>query len=76
MLAFPRLSSKHTRRRKELALSQFILTSTIVIHTLDLMRAVYVNIFSCKEFDAEAAGRFTASWFRSGDWSSTVVARR
>ena len=55
---------------------QFILTSTIVIHTLDLMRAVYVNIFSCKEFDAEAASKFTASWFSSGDWSSTVVARR
>src|ERR1700704_6059502 len=27
---------------------QFILTSTIVIHTLDLMKAAYVNIFSCK----------------------------
>ena len=55
---------------------QFILTSTIVIHTLDRMRSVYVNIFSCKEFDAEAAAKFTARWFRSGDWSLTVVARR
>src|ERR1700730_10757658 len=34
---------------------QFILTSTIVIHTLDLMKAVYVNIFSCKEFDTDQA---------------------
>ena len=27
---------------------QFILTSTIVIHTLDIMKAAYINIFSCK----------------------------
>ena len=26
----------------------FILTSTIVIHTLDLLGAIYVNVFSCK----------------------------
>ena len=27
---------------------QFILTSSIVIHTLDQLQAVYINIFSCK----------------------------
>ena len=26
----------------------FILTSSIVIHPLDILKAVYVNIFSCK----------------------------
>ena len=55
---------------------QFILTSTIVIHTLDLMKSAYVNIFSCKEFDTDEAARFTATWFRSSDWNATVVARR
>ncbi len=55
---------------------QFILTSTIVIHTLDLMKAVYVNIFSCKEFDTDDAAEFTAKWFGSTDWTATVVARR
>lgn len=55
---------------------QFILTSTIVIHTLDLMRAVYVNIFSCKEFDTDGAGRFTAERFDSKDWTARVVLRR
>lgn len=54
---------------------QFILTSTIVIHTLDLMGSAYVNIFSCKQFDTEAAARFTAQWFRSDDWAMTVVTR-
>ena len=54
---------------------QFILTSTIVIHTLDLMDAVYVNIFSCKDFDTNEAARFTATWFESSDWKATVIAR-
>ena len=55
---------------------QFILTSTIVIHTLDLMKAVYVNIFSCKEFDTDEAAAFTAKWFGSEDWTANVVIRR
>jgi S-adenosylmethionine/arginine decarboxylase-like enzyme len=55
---------------------QFILTSTIVIHTLDLMKAVYVNIFSCKEFDTDEAAKFTAKWFGSTDWTANIVIRR
>lgn len=55
---------------------QFILTSSIVIHTLDLMRAVYLNIFSCKPFDAHEATKFTVQWFRSSDWTSHVIARK
>lgn len=55
---------------------QFILTSTIVIHTLDLMKAAYVNIFSCKEFDTEEAAKFTVNWFGSTDWTVNVVTRR
>ena len=54
---------------------QFILTSTIIIHTLDLMKAVYVNIFSCKEFDTNEAAEFTAKWFTSTDWKARVVVR-
>lgn len=54
---------------------QFILTSTIVIHTLDLMKAVYVNIFSCKAFDTDQAAKFTAEWFDSKDWKANVVIR-
>jgi S-adenosylmethionine/arginine decarboxylase-like enzyme len=55
---------------------QFILTSTIVIHTLDLLKAAYVNIFSCKEFETDKAARFTAEWFGSADWTANVVIRR
>ena len=53
----------------------FILTSTIVVHTLDLLGAVYVNVFSCKVFDPDKAADFTAGWFRAGSWRKTVVER-
>ena len=43
---------------------QFILTSSIVIHTLDLLGEVYVNIFSCKPFDEAEAALFTRSFFK------------
>jgi len=31
---------------------QFITTSNITIHTLDLLGKVFINFFSCKDFDA------------------------
>ncbi len=42
---------------------QFILTSNITIHTLDLLKAAYVNIFSCKAFDKKLAEKLTKEWF-------------
>ena len=45
---------------------QFILTSNIVIHTLDDLRRVYVNVFSCREFSAGAAVGFTSEYFGAG----------
>ena len=55
---------------------QFILTSTVVVHTLDLLQTVYVNVFSCKEYDTDVAAKFVAGWFNSGDWTASVVTRR
>ena len=53
----------------------FILTSTIVVHTLDLLSAVYINIFSCKAFDPEVASEFTKEWFQAGSCKSTFIPR-
>ena len=53
----------------------FILTSTIVVHTLDKLKAVYVNIFSCKEFDPPAAAELTENWFQAGSCKSTFIPR-
>ena len=55
---------------------QFILTSTIVIHTLDLMAAVYVNIFSCKQYDADLAEEITKDWFGARECRSHFVERK
>lgn len=53
----------------------FILTSSIVIHTLDLLGSVYVNIFSCKSFDPEAARQFTQKWFHAQSCRETFLTR-
>jgi len=53
----------------------FILTSTIVIHTLDMLEKVFVNVFSCKDFDPDVASKFTADWFKGNVKSSTFVNR-
>ena len=53
----------------------FILTSTIVIHTLQLLKAAYVNVFSCKRFDPETAAEFTKLWFRASACSELFVER-
>jgi len=55
-----RQTSPHTKGTSAV---QFILTSTIVIHTLELMEAAYINIFSCKEYDAKLAEEITREWF-------------
>ena len=47
-----------------------------MIHTLDLMETVYVNIFSCRGFDTNKAAAFTAKWFASAEWTSHVITRR
>ena len=55
---------------------QFITTSTIVVHTLDELGTVMVNIFSCKDFDAEAAAAFTGQHFNGLIVTQEVIQRR
>lgn len=54
---------------------QFILTSNITIHTLDILQAVYINIFSCKDFDVRKATDFTVFFFRAKDYTWRVLNR-
>jgi len=54
---------------------QFILTSNITIHTLDLLGKAYINIFSCKDFDADAAMKFSADWFKGTVVNKKVIRR-
>jgi len=54
---------------------QFILTSSIVIHTLDQLKAVYINIFSCKEYDPNVAEKFSVEWFGATESSARFLDR-
>ena len=67
-----RQTSPHTKGTSAVC---FILTSTIVVHTLDLLDAVYVNIFSCKAFDPKVAAEFTKDWFGAKSVNETFVER-
>ena len=62
-------------RMKGTTAVQFILTSNITVHTLDLLGIAFVNIFSCKDFDAKVAEEFTASFFGAKLQKSTLVER-
>lgn len=44
---------------------QFIITSSIVIHTLDILGRVYIDIFSCKLFDEGKATKLVRDWFKT-----------
>ncbi len=54
---------------------QFIKTSNIVIHTLDILKVVYINIFSCKDFDADIAVEFSREWFRGRIMNKKTIRR-
>lgn len=57
-----RQTSPHTKGTTAI---QFIITSNITIHCLDILEQAYVNIFSCKPFDLGKAQQFTQEWFNA-----------
>jgi len=66
-------TSPHTKGTSAV---QFILTSTIVIHTLDLMGAVYINVFSCKEFTPDIVKQFSKEWFNGTIVNNHFIERK
>lgn len=67
-----RQTSPHTKGTSAV---QFILTSSIVVHTLDLLEVVYINIFSCKWFDKDKAEELTQGWFGAKQLKSHFLER-
>jgi S-adenosylmethionine/arginine decarboxylase-like enzyme len=55
---------------------QFIKTSNITIHTLELLKAAYLNIFSCKDFDAGVAKRLAEEWFGGNSVTAFEIIRK
>lgn len=54
---------------------QFILTSNITIHTLDLLKSVFINIFSCEDYNAQLLEEFTVRFFSSSKHRTTLIER-
>jgi len=54
---------------------QFVETSNIVCHALPLLKAVYLNVFSCKEFDPENVMAFCKEYWGASSGHHTVVVR-
>ncbi|MHC4334786.1 MAG: S-adenosylmethionine decarboxylase [Planctomycetota bacterium] len=67
-----RQTSPHTKGTSAV---QFILTSTIVVHTLEDLKAVYANIFSCKTFDEKVAEEITKKWFGAKECRAHFIER-
>ncbi len=60
---------------KGTSLVQFISTSDIVIHTLDVYKKMFINLFSCKDYDSEQVRKFTVKYFK-GELARIVVLER
>lgn len=58
------------------SLVQLIETSCVSAHFSEYKRAVYLNIFSCKWFDAEAAADFAAEWFGAKEVRRNLLMKR
>ena len=54
---------------------QFITTSNVTIHTLDIMERVYINLFSCKGFDSNLVAKFSKNWFEGEIVNQQTVRR-
>lgn len=54
---------------------QFIETSNITIHCLDKLGKVFINIFSCKDFDVDRAAQYTSVFFGGKIKKQTIVER-
>ena len=68
---------KHTlpAHLKGTSVVQFIRTSNIVMHALDDLNKVLLNILSCKEFDSEIASQFASGWLKGDIYKRTIIMR-
>ena len=54
---------------------QFISTSNITLHTLDDLKTLYLNVFSCKDFHPQIVERYTSDFF-SGRLANVTIVNR
>ena len=55
---------------------QFILTSSIVVHSLTMLHKVFINIFSCKDFNSDTVLALSMLWFKANRADHNTIVRR
>jgi len=60
---------------KGISAVQFIKTSNITVHTLEELKRIYINIFSCKTFKESDVWEFAKKWFKGTIVNFAVVNR-
>ena len=55
---------------------QFIETSSISGHFLEINQTTYINIFSCQSFDTQKATQFTQKFFQAKKVKNRVIIRK
>ena len=54
---------------------QFIKTSNILIHTLDITQTAYINFFSCKDFNVKKVVKYCKDYFKAKKMNFVVITR-
>jgi len=72
---FPEEYEKAEDHLKGTSAIQFISTSNITIHTLDVLKKVFINIFSCKDFNQLSVKEFAEFYFNGKVIKETMVER-
>lgn len=57
------------------SMKQFIETSLISGHFVNATNAAYINIFSCKPYNAQAASEFTNKFFKAEKMNYQMIIR-
>lgn len=59
----PEMRAEAPAHLKGVSAVQFVTTSTVVVHTLDVTRQVLINVFGCGEIDAAVVERVAIQHF-------------
>ena len=60
---------------KGLSAFHFIETSNITVHCLELLKSVFVNLFTCKDFNIDEACMFIEKFFKGKIINKSVIKR-
>ncbi len=60
----PKAKQQTDPKTKGTSAIQFLMESNITIHTLDLLGKVFINIFSCKDFNVVEVSDYARDFFK------------